>query len=105
MLFDSSTPPRATGIEYIPNEDHQPFVALSKAIPHTIRAEKLVVVSAGALGTPQVLERSGVGRREVLERCGVEVVNELDGVGESYQGEQRLFNPVLFSGIVADYIS
>ncbi|TGO26448.1 hypothetical protein BPAE_0059g00180 [Botrytis paeoniae] len=93
VLFDSSTPPRATGIEYIPNEDHQPFVALSKAISHTIRAEKLVVVSAGALGTPQVLERSGVGRREVLERCGVEVINELEGVGESYQDHHLLLYP------------
>lgn len=62
-------------------------------------------MSAGALGTPQVLERSGVGRREVLERCGVEVVNELEGVGESYQGEQSLFISTIFSRIVTENIS
>lgn len=62
-------------------------------------------MSAGALGTPQVLERSGVGRREVLERCGVEVVNELEGVGESYQGGQSLFISTIFPGIVTDDIS
>lgn len=46
-----------------------------------------MVVSAGALGTPQILERSGVGRKDVLERCGINVVSEVDGVGEAYQGE------------------
>lgn len=44
-------------------------------------------MSAGALGTPQVLERSGVGKKEVLEKAGVKVVSEVDGVGEAYQGE------------------
>ena len=29
--------------------------------PKTVRARKLVVISAGALSTPQILERSGVG--------------------------------------------
>ncbi|KAJ8071418.1 hypothetical protein OCU04_001739 [Sclerotinia nivalis] len=93
VLFDSSSPPRATGIEYIPNSDYQPALALSKAIPHTITAEKLVVVSAGALGTPQILERSGVGRKDVLERCGVEVVSEVEGVGEAYQDHNLLLYP------------
>ncbi|ESZ94384.1 putative alcohol oxidase [Sclerotinia borealis F-4128] len=90
---DSSTPPRATGIEYIPNADHQPMLALSKAVSHTVTAEKLVVVSAGALGTPQILERSGVGRKEVLERVGVQVVSEVEGVGEAYQDHNLLLYP------------
>ncbi|APA05685.1 hypothetical protein SS1G_01984 [Sclerotinia sclerotiorum 1980 UF-70] len=93
VLFDSSSPPRAIGIEYVPNSDYQPALALSKAIPHTITAEKLVVVSAGALGTPQILERSGVGRKDVLERCGVEVVSEVEGVGEAYQDHHLLLYP------------
>lgn len=46
------------------------------------------MVSSGALGTPLILERSGIGRKEVLERAGVQVVSEVDGVGEDYQGEQ-----------------
>lgn len=50
-----------------------------------IKAKKLVVVSAGALGTPQILERSGVGRKEALEELGIPVVSDLPGVGEDYQ--------------------
>ena len=53
---------------------------------HTVRAKKLVVVSAGTFGSPGVLERSGVGRTEVLNKIGVPVKLELDGVGEGYQG-------------------
>ena len=41
----------------------------------------------------------------MLERCGVEVVNELEGVGESYQGEQSLFISTIFSRIVTENIS
>jgi alcohol oxidase len=52
----------------------------------TVRATKLVVVSAGAFGSPTILERSGIGAEAVLERCGIEQVVDLPGVGENYQG-------------------
>ena len=45
----------------------------------------MVVLSAGANGTPLILERSGVGQKKVLERAGVPLVEELDGVGHDYQ--------------------
>jgi choline dehydrogenase-like flavoprotein len=45
----------------------------------------MVVLSAGANGTPLILERSGVGQKEILERAGVPLVEELDGVGHDYQ--------------------
>ncbi|KAG4035254.1 hypothetical protein MFRU_001g00250 [Monilinia fructicola] len=93
VLFDKSSPPRATGVEYISNPAHQPSLSLSKSIPQTVTAEKLVVVSSGALGTPLILERSGIGRKEVLERAGVQVVSEVDGVGEDYQDHNLLLYP------------
>jgi choline dehydrogenase-like flavoprotein len=74
VLFDESTPPRAIGIEYKPNADHQPELALSKPVHKTIKANKLVVITAGALGTPQILERSGVGNSDILRKAGVTVV-------------------------------
>ena len=52
----------------------------------TVRGKKLVVVSAGALGTPGILERSGIGGKEVLEGVGVKRRVDLPGVGENYQG-------------------
>ena len=37
--------------------------------------------AAGAIGSPHLLQLSGIGPREPLERAGVEVVHELPGVG------------------------
>ena len=52
----------------------------------TVRGTKLVVVSAGSLGTPGILERSGIGGKEVLEGVGVKQQVDLPGVGENYHG-------------------
>ncbi|HEX4979077.1 MAG TPA: GMC family oxidoreductase N-terminal domain-containing protein [Acidimicrobiales bacterium] len=46
---------------------------------------RLFVLSAGAVASPGVLERSGIGRPEVLDRLGVEVVADVAGVGENLQ--------------------
>ncbi|KAG6084802.1 hypothetical protein E4U15_001494 [Claviceps sp. LM218 group G6] len=51
----------------------------------TLKARKLVIVSAGALGTPQLLERSGIGNKEILEPLNIPLVAHLPGVGENYQ--------------------
>ncbi len=42
-----------------------------------------VVLAAGAYNSPQILQRSGIGPREVLADIGVDVVQELPGVGEN----------------------
>ena len=42
-----------------------------------------IVLSAGALGTPQILERSGIGSAEVLQKAGVPVIHQLEGVGDN----------------------
>jgi len=46
---------------------------------------KQVVLGCGTLGTPQVLERSGVGSAQLLNKLGIAVVSDLPGVGEQYQ--------------------
>jgi choline dehydrogenase len=43
----------------------------------------IVVVSAGAYGSPALLLRSGIGPRAQLDGCGVPTVHELPGVGEN----------------------
>ncbi|MGI9336426.1 MAG: GMC family oxidoreductase [Gammaproteobacteria bacterium] len=47
------------------------------------RAGQEVIVSAGGVASPQILELSGIGRPEVLEAHGVGVAHELQGVGEN----------------------
>jgi choline dehydrogenase len=49
-----------------------------------VRANE-VVVSAGAVGSPQILQLSGIGDKEHLEALGVPVVQHLPGVGQSLQ--------------------
>lgn len=51
----------------------------------TIRARKLIVISAGSVNTPPILERSGIGAPEVLRKAGVECIVDLPGVGGNLQ--------------------
>ncbi|KAG9243158.1 putative alcohol oxidase [Calycina marina] len=93
VLFDESSPPKAVGIEYQTNPEHQPEIGLSKHVNKNVKAKKLVVVSAGALGTPQILERSGVGNPELLKKLDIPVVADVPGVGENYQDHHLLLYP------------
>jgi len=47
------------------------------------RARRAVVLAAGAIGSPQLLQLSGVGQSKLLQSFGVPVVHELPGVGEN----------------------
>ena len=71
VLFDGD---RATGVEY---RRHGQL--------HEARARVEVILAAGAIGSPQILQSSGVGPRALLERVGVPVVHDLPGVGENLQ--------------------
>ncbi|KAI1384855.1 putative GMC oxidoreductase [Hypoxylon trugodes] len=51
----------------------------------TIAATKEVILSAGALRSPLILERSGVGNPKILEKYGIETRIDLSGVGENIQ--------------------
>ena len=51
----------------------------------TVRANKEVILSAGALNSPQILLRSGVGPADEIKPHGLEMVHELRGVGQNLQ--------------------
>ena len=61
------------------------------------RAE--VVLSAGAVATPQLLELSGIGPGEVLSEFGIEVRHELPGVGENLQDHLQVRCAFKVSGV------
>ncbi|GAA5976406.1 hypothetical protein JCM10908_005488 [Rhodotorula pacifica] len=48
---------------------------------YTVNAAREVILSAGVIGTPQLLQVSGVGPSDVLTPLGIEVVSDLPGVG------------------------
>ena len=47
------------------------------------QAAREVIVSAGAINSPQLLELSGIGQPDLLRGLGIEVKHALDGVGEN----------------------
>jgi choline dehydrogenase len=54
------------------------------------RARGEVILSAGAIGSPHLLELSGMGQPERLRDLGIEVVHALTGVGENLQDHLQL---------------
>lgn len=49
---------------------------------HEVRMKRDVILSAGTVQTPQILELSGIGRKKVLSAAGIDCVVESEHVGE-----------------------
>jgi choline dehydrogenase len=62
----------AHGVEYRQGE-----------VSRSVKARREVVLSAGPLASPHLLELSGIGNAELLGRFGIPVVHHLPGVGEN----------------------
>jgi len=75
VLFEGT---RAVGVAY--TRDGQPTEARCR---HPGRGE--VILAAGAVQSPQLLELSGIGQPELLKRHGIAVRHALPGVGENYR--------------------
>ncbi|MDS9467851.1 GMC family oxidoreductase N-terminal domain-containing protein [Paracoccus sp. MBLB3053] len=54
------------------------------------RATRETILSAGAIGSPHLLELSGIGRGEVLQAAGIAPQVEVAGVGENLQDHLQL---------------
>jgi len=52
---------------------------------HLARAKKEIILSCGALNSPQILQRSGIGRKEDILPHGIDLIRELPGVGQNLQ--------------------
>jgi choline dehydrogenase len=80
---------RASGVEYIKD-----------GRVHTLKADREVILSGGAINSPQLLQLSGIGDGDHLAPLGVKVVHELKGVGQNLQDhlavgvKQRLTQPI-----------
>ncbi|KAG8527746.1 uncharacterized protein KY384_007900 [Bacidia gigantensis] len=72
MIFDQSgQKPRAIGVKVA--KGGEDFI---------VNARKEIILSAGVVHTPQILELSGIGKRSLLEKCQIECIMENEAVGE-----------------------
>ncbi|MEW6706375.1 MAG: GMC family oxidoreductase N-terminal domain-containing protein [Pseudomonadota bacterium] len=56
----------------------------------TVRATREVVLAAGAIGSPQILQLSGIGPGALLQQHGIAVLHDLPGVGENLQDHLQI---------------
>ena len=81
LLFAADQPRAVAGVAYV--RKGTPQEAL-------LNPGGEVILSAGAIGSPQILELSGIGQGGVLQQAGVEVRHELQGVGENLQDHLQI---------------
>jgi len=71
ILFEGK---KAVGVEYLQHGQKR-----------TAKCTREVILAAGAVASPQLLEVSGIGRGDILQKHGIPVLHELKGVGENLQ--------------------
>jgi choline dehydrogenase len=71
---------RAVGLEYE-----------QLGLVHQPRAEREVILSTGAINTPQLLMLSGIGPADHLKEMGLEVLSDLPGVGQNLQDHLEIY--------------
>ena len=79
IIFDGK---RAVGVEWLEGDS---------TIPTRAAANKEVLLCAGAIASPQILQRSGVGNAELLAEFDIPLVHELPGVGENLQDHLEMY--------------
>ncbi len=84
---------RAVGVEF----EHQGQTKVA-------HASREVILSAGSVGSPHLLQLSGIGPAAVLQQAGIEVKHDLPGVGENLQDhlefyfQFRCLQPITLNG-------
>ena len=78
ILFEGK---KAIGVEYSKNGQVL-----------TCKCNKEVIISAGAINSPQILMNSGIGDADELRKHGIDIVHELKGVGKNLQDHYGVLN-------------
>ncbi|MFV3384249.1 choline dehydrogenase [Pseudomonas sp. NY15364] len=79
ILFDGK---RASGVSYLIGNSNNATEA---------RARREVLLCAGAIASPQILQRSGVGPAALLRELDISLVHELPGVGQNLQDHLEMY--------------
>ncbi|KAK0752462.1 hypothetical protein B0T18DRAFT_318769 [Schizothecium vesticola] len=79
LKINFSNGKRATGVSFVSAN------TTSAANPLTVTARKEVILAAGTIHTPKILQASGVGPQALLQSASIPVVVDLPGVGANFQ--------------------
>ncbi|NPE57319.1 choline dehydrogenase [Dickeya dadantii] len=79
LLFDGK---QAIGVSYLRGDGNQ---------PQQVFARREVLLCAGAIASPQILQRSGVGPADVLRSLDIPLVQHLPGVGQNLQDHLEMY--------------
>jgi choline dehydrogenase len=93
ITFDESTPPRATGVEFLDGQylyKASPKNRGNAGIAGSATASREVIISGGTYNSPQLLKLSGVGPADELEQFDIPVVVDLPGVGTNLQDHYEI---------------
>ncbi len=71
---------RAIGVAYLQNDQ-----------PQTAHARREVLLCSGAIASPQILQRSGIGPAALLRQLDIPVVHDLPGVGANLQDHLEIY--------------
>ncbi len=78
LTFDEKDPKRVTGVRFV-----------HEGTRKTVEATQ-TILAAGAIGSPQILQLSGIGPAALLQQHGIAVRHELPGVGGNLQDHLQL---------------
>lgn len=86
-ISDGEQGKRCTGVEFV-GGGHEWFA----------ESVKETVLAAGAIGSPQILQLSGIGAADHLQQAGVALVHDLPGVGGNLQDHLQIRSAFKISG-------
>lgn len=81
---NSETSTQVDGVYFVVGQSQEQLARVR------VEAGGQVVLAAGAIGSPQIMERSGLGRADVLAKVGISVRRNMLGVGENLQDHLQL---------------
>ena len=77
LIFDGK---KAVGVAYV-----------RRGSQHTAYTRGEVILSAGAIGSPAILQMSGIGPKAILKEAGVDQLHDLPGVGDNLQDHLEVY--------------
>ncbi|CAF2268853.1 unnamed protein product [Rotaria magnacalcarata] len=67
--------------DQLPTVDHVELYSEEYQCKHSVAVEKELILSAGTINTPKLLQLSGIGNATYLKSLGIEVIKDLPGLG------------------------